>query len=879
MPRPLNNEQRRLHQQRRAEADWYRWGPYLSERAWGTVREDYSPGGDAWSYFPFEHAHMRAYRWSEDGLAGFCDSEQRLCFAVALWNGHDPLLKERAFGLTNAQGNRGEEVKEYYFYLDATPTHSWLRYRYKYPQSEFPYATIIDENAGRSRSEAAFGLLDTGVFDAGYWDIDVTYAKHDVDDIFIRIAATNRGRQAASLHLLPTMWFRNSWAWDADSPRPRIETEAEARESGWGVIARHDSLGSYRLSGRQPARLLFTDNETNSRALWDRPGPPFTKDGFHRLLIDGDEAAVNPDQRGTKMAALRELQISPGETQHFDLRLQASATEDNGFGSLERVLSTRRAEADAFYDELQPEATTEDHRILRQALSGMIWNKQFYHFDVNRWLEGDIVAPPQQRRRGRNSDWRHVRAADIFSMPDSWEYPWFAAWDLAYHCAPLGLVDTGFAKQQLELLLGHRYLHPTGQMPAYEWNFGDVNPPVHAAFVLRAFRADMAATGEADYGFLQRCFNKLLLNYSWWLNRKDPDGENLFGGGFLGLDNISVFDRSTAPLPDGYRLVQADATGWMAMYALNMTVIALELNTRYPDYEPVAIQSYEQFLAIAESIRGFDPAGVSLWDVEDGFFKDVVVAPDGDVHWLDIYSWVGLIPLFACEVLAPELLAQAPAFSEILRQHKGGEVHGHFITECPHTGNERGEHLLALVDQTMLYQVLQRVLDEEHFLSPFGVRSLSREHASELPVGVVPGIGELHIRYTPGEAESPMYGGNSNWRGPIWLPTNYSLVQALERYHRYLGDEFTIPLRDGPVTLREAIDQIADRVVGLYRRRDDGTIPALRPDSPFQDDPHWKELALFYEYFHAETGRGLGAAHQTGWTGLLANLVMRNYLK
>ncbi len=876
MTETANKETQRLRQQHRGESDWYLWGPYLAERAWGTVREDYSADADAWNHFPFTQSHARAYRWSEDGLGGICDSGQRLCLALALWNGRDPVLKERAFGLTNEQGSRGEEVKEYYFYLDATPSHSWLRYLYKYPQRAFPYAEIVRRNAGRGRDVAPFGLLDTGVFDHGYWDVSLTYAKADADDIYLRIAATNRGAQDAELHLIPVLWFRNTWSWQAGAHRPVIEVAADHADAAWSAVARHPELGDYRLSARQSAEPLFCDNETNSRLLFDQPGPRYAKDGLGRFLIGGETAAVNRE-RGTRMGAVRRIVASPGETHHFDLRLCAAGGNDAGFDALERLLAQRRTEADVFYDDLQPRASTEDNRILRQALSGMIWTKQFYHYNVVRWLEGDLVAPPRQRRKGRNSHWRHFDAHDVISMPDAWEYPWFAAWDLAYHCAPLGMVDIGFAKNQLELLLGRRYLHPTGQIPAYEWNFDDVNPPVHAAFVLRVFRADRRLGKQPDYGFLRRCFNKLLLNYAWWLNRKDPDGHNLFSGGFLGLDNISVFDRSKSPLPPGYRLVQADATGWMAMYALNMTVIALELAAEQPDYVPTAIQCYQQFLAIAESIRGFDPAGISLWDADDGFFKDAVVAPDGTTHQIDVYSWVGLIPLFACEVIDPELLAAAPEFAALLHEHKGGQVNGHFITECPDTGNERGEHLLALVDQSMLGRIMGRVLDENEFLSPFGVRSLSRVHEDERPVGEVPGIGPVYIRYAPGEADSPMYGGNSNWRGPVWLPTNYSLIQALERYRKFLGYGFEIPAGEGGTTLGAAVETIADRVVDLYRRNDEGRIPALRPDSPFQSDPHWKDLCLFYEYFHAETGRGLGAAHQTGWTGLLANLVMRRY--
>ncbi len=880
MPDSANSQEgRRLCEAHTGQSDWYRWGPYLAERAWGTVREDYSADGDAWHHFPFEHAHARAYRWNEDGLAGICDSSQELCLSVGLWNGRDPIIKERAFGLTNAQGNRGEEVKEYYFYLDATPTHSWLRYLYKYPQTEYPYQELIDRNARRSRNDAPFGLMDTGAFADGYWDMQVTYAKAGPESIFVRIAVTNRGPGRAELAVLPTLWLRNTWSWDGKPAPAAIRLDdAPPEGTAWSVTLSGDSsLSGYRLAGRQTATPLFTDNETNTRELFGSRGPRHTKDAFNRFLVHGDSEALRGDGAGTRFAALRQVTLEPGETQHIDLWLGKDGGKDP-FSALERVLAERRGEADDFYDALQPRATTEDHRILRQSLAGMIWTKQYYAFDVSRWLAGDALLPPPERLRGRNHEWRHMRAADIISMPDAWEYPWFAAWDLAYQAAPLALVDMDFAKKQLELLLGERYLHPTGAIPAYEWNFSDVNPPVHPGFALRVFRSDRSRTGVGDYSFLRRVFHKLLLNYSWWLNRKDFEGQNLFDGGFLGLDNISVFDRSHSPLPPGYRLVQADATGWMATYALNMTVMALEIAAVQPDYESIAIQCYEQFLAIAESIAGHDHVGLSLWDEDDGFFKDVVVGPDGRRHTIDVYSWVGLVPLFACEVIGPALLENCPRFARLLAEHRGGSVHGHFVIECPDTENERGEHLLALVNRDMLQQILRRLLDPGEFLSPFGIRSLSRRHAGAAPVGVVPGIGEVFIDYVPGEANSPMYGGNSNWRGPIWLPTNYSLIMALERFYRYLGPDFRVPGPDGEMlNLVQVADLVASRVVDLYRRNAAGTVPALRPDSPFEHDPHWRDQLLFYEYFHAETGRGLGAAHQTGWTGLIANLVMRQY--
>ncbi|MBT8137773.1 MAG: glucosidase [Gammaproteobacteria bacterium] len=872
----LDSEQERLKQQELGDTRWQRWGPYMSERAWGTVREDYSAKGDAWNHFPFEHAVARAYRWSEDGLAGISDIEQRLCFSLALWNGRDPILKERAFGLTNEQGNRGEEVKEYYFYLDATPTHSWMRYLYKYPQAAYPYRELASRNARLRRSDRPYGLMDTGAFESGYWDVLVSYAKAGPESIFIQVAVTNRGPNAAEISLLPMLWWRNTWSWSGAAAKSSLRTTKAPDGSAWAVEADDQEFAGYHLLGSQDAQVLFTDNESNADLLWGEDGVPYSKDAFNRYLVHGEKDAVRAEGHGTRTAALRTIKAGPGETHYFDMWL-GRGKPDKAFAGMQEMLAKRRGEADEFYRQLQPDATAEDQRIMRQALAGMIWGKQFYHYDVDKWLEGDALSPPPQRKRGRNCNWRHLRAGDIISMPDTWEYPWFAAWDLAYQCAPLSLVDMPFAKQQLEVLLGERYLHPTGAIPAYEWNFSDVNPPVHPGFALRLFRTDRERNGVADYSFLRRVFHKLLLNYAWWLNRKDVHGQSLFDGGFLGLDNISVFDRSHSPLPSGYRLVQADATGWMAMYALNMTVIALEIAAVQPDYEEIAIQCYEQFLAIAESISGYDRVGLSLWDEQDGFFKDVVVGPDGQRHTIDVFSWVGLVPLFACEVIGPGLLQASPRFAALLHEHRGGRVHGHFVTECPDEDNARGEHLLALVNRNMLRSVIERVLDERQFLSPFGIRSLSRAHGGGTPVGTVPGIGDVFIDYVPGEANSPMYGGNSNWRGPIWLPTNYSLILALERYYRYLGPDFTVTGPDGQINLQQAADLIAGRVVDLYRRNDDGIVPALRPDSPFQSDPHWRELCLFYEYFHADNGRGLGAAHQTGWTGLLANLIRRSY--
>jgi hypothetical protein len=878
-----NAEQQRLDAHREGREDWRLWGPYLAERAWGTVREDYSEHGSAWEYFDHDQARSRVYRWNEDGLGGISDEEQRLCFALALWNGQDPILKERAFGLTGNQGNHGEDVKEHYFYLDATPSHSWLRYLYKYPQAAYPYAQLVDENRRRTRHEPAFSLLDTGVLDENrYWDVEVRYAKAAPDELHIRIVATNHGPETATLQLLPTLWFRNTWSWGDGDAKPTIAEAAAPSGAAWAVRAEHATLGAYHLYGQHAAETLFTENESNAQRLWGAPNAtPYVKDAFHRYVVDGDQGAVNRDKSGTKFAAAHAVTADPGQSITIGLTLTHGELA-MPFATSDVVFSTRESEATAFYDDLLPEGAAQDVNILRQALSGMIWCKQFFHYDVARWLDGDQLQPPGGRAWGRNCTWRHLRAAHVISMPDTWEYPWFAAWDLAYHCAALALVDADFAKDQIELLLKETYLHPNGQIPAYEWAFGDVNPPVIAMAALKAFRADRVQTGRGDIGFLQRVLHKLLLNYAWWLNRKDADGHGLFEGGFLGLDNISVYDRSQ-PLPPGFSLKQADATGWMAMFALNMTVMALELVAEDSDYEDIAIQCYSQFLAIAKTIAGADMHGrhgLSLWDEDAGFFKDLVVGPDGGGQRIDVFSWVGIIPLFACEIVDQRLLANAPRFSALLREHTGGLFDGSVVCACPQSTNDRGEHLLSLVDESKLSRVLQHLLAEDEFLSRYGVRSVSRVHAERRDLGHVQGIGQAWIEYVPGESTSGLFGGNSNWRGPIWMPTNYTLVQAIEKYHRYLGDEYTVavPCLNGQrVTLKEIAELISERLVDLFRRDADGRVPALPEHSPFQTDPTWRDLLLFNEYFHGESGLGLGAAHQTGWTGLVANLVLREY--
>ena len=876
----LNEERQRLNAQHEGRENWRLWGPYLAERAWGTVREDYSPGGTAWEYLDHDQSRSRVYRWSEDGMGGICDEQQRLCFALALWNGRDPILKERAFGLTGNQGNHGEDVKEYYFYLDATPSHSYMRYLYKYPQAEYPYRRLVEENACRSRQDPPFNLLDTGVFrDNRYWDVEVRYAKASPDEIHIRIIFANRGPESAALHVLPQLWFRNTWSWGEPGAMPALREIAAPKDAMWAVQAHHEALGDYFLYGRHKAETLYTENESNAERLWGLPNPtPYVKDAFHRCVIGMEKTAVNPEKRGTKFAAWHVLKVEPGQSARIGLTLAARML-DSPFARREIIFSQRESEAAVFYDELLPEASAQDHNILRQALAGMIWSKQFFHYDVARWLDGDALRPPESRKGGRNRSWRHLRAAHVISMPDKWEYPWFAAWDLAFHTAALALVDVDFAKDQIELLLKEYYLHPNGQIPAYEWAFGDVNPPVLAMAALKVFRAERVQRGEGDLRFLQRVTHKLLMNYTWWLNRKDSDGHNVFEGGFLGLDNISVYDRSQ-PLPPGYALKQADATGWMAMFALNMTLLALELTAEQSDYEDVAIQCYEQFLAMANAIAGHAGSRISLWDDKDGFFKDQVVTPDGMWRPIDVFSWVGIIPLFACEVVDKRLLDKAPRFEKILGKHYRGHYDGHKVSSCPVATNARGEHLLALVNTEWLPRILMRLLSEHEFLSRYGIRSVSRIHAKRRDLGVLPGIGQALIEYVPGESNSGLFGGNSNWRGPIWMPTNYTLIQAIEKFHRYLGDSFKVPVpcvSNQEMTLKEIANLISERLVDMFRRDENGRVPALPPDSPFQHDPHWKDLLLFNEYFHGETGLGLGAMHQTGWTGLVANLVQRRY--
>ena len=885
---PHDAERARLEAQRAGQENWRLWGPYVSERAWGTVREDYSANGEAWEHFSHDQAVSRAYRWNEDGIAGICDEKQRLIFALTLWNGRDPILKERLFGLTGNEGNHGEDVKECYFHLDATPSHSWLRYLYKYPQRAFPYDWLQQENACRGRNDPPVCLNDSGAFaDNRFWDVEVRYAKAGPEQILIRLFAANRGPEAATIWLLPTLWFRNTWNWDVEksaaekssAEKPVMHEIPPPKGAVWALRAEHPTLGAYYLYGRREAELLFTNNESNVEKLWGQTNPtPYVKDAFHRHLIEGEAGAINPEPFGSKFAASHCLLVASGETAMTGMVLSRQPLAEP-FAQWESTFAKRQAEALVFYDELLPNANTEDHRILRQAMAGMVWSKQFYHYDVGRWLDGDGHPPPEVRKEGRNRHWRHFKLEAVISMPDKWEYPWFAAWDLAFHASALSLLDIDFAKDQIELLLKENALHPNGLIPAYEWAFGDANPPVHAAAALKAYRAERVQRGREDRAFLKRVLHKLLLNYAWWINRKDQDNHNVFEGGFMGLDNISVFDRSQ-PLPHGFALKQADATGWMAMFALNLTLIALEIAVEDPAYEDIAIQCYAQFMNIAAGISGNGDGGLSLWDEKDGFYKDLLVSPDGSQRRVDVFSWVGIIPLFACEVVDQRLLKAAPRFAAKLREASGSSFDGVVDGICPVHENARGEHLLSLVEPSRLARILNRVLDEEQFLSRFGVRGVSKHHATHQDLGELPGIGHARMEYQPGESASGLFGGNSNWRGPIWLPTNYLLIQSIEKYYRYLGNCFSVsaPCLDGrSISLKEVANLLAERLVDLFRRGKDGQIPAYPADSLMQNDPYWRDLHLFHEYFHGETGLGLGAAHQTGWTALIANLVFRRY--
>jgi hypothetical protein len=866
-------ERARLERTNRGEEKWRRWGPYVSERQWGTVREDYSAHGDAWDYFSHDHARSRIYRWGEDGIAGISDDQSRLCLALALWNGRDPILKERLFGLTNREGNHGEDVKELYYYLDATPTHSYLKMLYKYPQVEFPYARLVEENRRRGRDQPEFELLDTGVFnDDRYFDVFVEYAKASPDDILMLVTAHNRGPDEASLHVLPQLWFRNTWSWSRGSKKPSLKLTRD------GVVAaQSQSRAVRRFYAEHSPAALFCENETNVRRLFglDAPGP--FKDGFHEFLVHGDHSAVAGEPLGTK-AAFHYLLVIPGQSSR-QVRLRLTTEEAPvPFAQFDQVFDSRRRETDEFFAELQAEIADPDTRLIqRQALAGLIWSKQFYYFDVPQWLNGDPAqpVPPPQRKRGRNRDWLHLNNADVISMPDKWEFPWYAAWDLAFHCIPLALIDPEFAKSQLVLLAREWYMHPNGQLPAYEWAFGDVNPPVHAWAAWRVFQIDRKHRGDCgDLPFLERVLHKLMLNFTWWVNRKDPDGRNIFQGGFLGLDNIGVFDRS-APLSNGGFINQADGTSWMAMYSLNLMRIALELALHNPVYEDIATKFFEHFLNIAGALTNIGGEGLGLWDEEDEFYYDELQLPDGRMTKLKVRSMVGLIPLFAVETLEPEMLARLPGFNRRLKwflKYRTDLAKLVSRWQEPGSGERR---LLSLLRGHRMKMLLKRMLDETEFFSDFGVRAISRQHAERPYVFNCDGE-MMKVEYQPAESNSDLFGGNSNWRGPIWFPVNYLIIESLQKFHHYYGDDFKIecPTRSGQyLTINGVAQEITKRLTRIFLRDAAGRRPVFGQHEKLQTDPNFCNYVLFHEYFHGDNGRGLGASHQTGWTGLVAKLL------
>ena len=877
-------EQNRLIESEERRAYWRRWGPYLSERQWGTVREDYSPHGTAWDYFPHDHARSRAYRWGEDGLCGISDNHQRLCFALAVWNGRDPILKERLFGLGNPEGNHGEDVKEYYFYLDSTPTHSYMKCLYKYPQAAFPYRRLVEENARRGRPQPEYELLDTGVFDGDrYFDVTVEYAKGGVDDLLIRVTAVNRGPEAAELHLLPTLWFRNTWSWDVGAARPQLQATASA--PGQVVIAaRHQTLGARWLHAEGAPELLFTENETNFPRLFGVPArSPYVKDGINERVVGGKEDAVNSARVGTKAAAWYRASVPAGGQIALRLRLTDAdpARAGAAFGlDFEEIFSRRMRDADEFYDLVIPPTLSADGRlVMRQALAGMLWSRQFYHYDVKRWLAGDPTQPPPApgRRRGRNREWTHLYNEDIVSMPDKWEYPWYAAWDLAFHMIPMALVDPEFAKAQLVLFLREWYMHPNGQIPAYEWAFGDVNPPVHAWAAWRVYKIDRRIRGVADREFLERVFHKLLLNFTWWVNRKDPDGRNVFQGGFLGLDNIGVFDRS-APLPTGGYIEQSDGTSWMGMYCLNMLAMALELAQDDRAYEDVASKFFEHFVYIAHATHHLGGEGMGLWDDEDGFFYDVLNVPDGSRCPMKVRSLVGLIPLFAVETFDTEHADRLPGFRRRAQWFidNNPELREHIAFKDKPGGGRRV--MLSIVTTEQLPKVLRLMLDEEEFLSPHGVRSLSRYHKDH-PYVIPVGGQEYRVGYEPAESTTGVFGGNSNWRGPVWFPVNFLIVESLQKYHHFFGDDLKVACPTGSgrlMSLWSVAADISRRLSRLFLVGADGRRPVFGGTEKFQSDPHWRGMPLFYEYFHGDNGAGLGASHQTGWTGVVAKLLSQS---
>jgi hypothetical protein len=898
----MNAEEERLEESRKRKVHWKRWGPYLSERQWGTVREDYSPFGTAWEFFPHDHARSRAYRWGEDGIMGISDRHQLVCFGLAFWNGRDPILKERLFGLTGNEGNHGEDVKEYYFYLDSTPTHSYMKALYKYPQREFPYGKLVEENRRRNRTDLEYELLDTGAFaENRYFDVFTEYAKASAEDILIKITAANRGPAEADLSLLPTIWFRNTWSWGRDAYRPALRAiqqlciPKEHGIPGSGVIeVEHQAHGKRWLLGEGEPELLFTENETNARKLFGGENrTSCVKDGINDYVVYGNRDAVNPEKTGTKASALYRLRLGPGASATLRLRwtnqepriasrsaprlVIASAPQSELLGqNFDSILALRRTEADEFYAKPAPKGLSEDAKnVQRQAFAGLLWSKQFYHLDLRTWLDGDPAGPPppEGRKKGRNHEWSNLYNADVISMPDKWEYPWYAAWDLAFHCIPLAQIDPDFAKEQLTLLLREWYMHPNGQLPAYEWAFGDVNPPVHAWAAWRVYKIEKRVRGTGDRAFLESAFHKLLLNFTWWVNRKDAEGMNIFQGGFLGLDNIGVFDRS-APLPTGGFLEQSDGTSWMGMYCLNMLAIALELARKDPAYDNIASKFFEHFVHIARAMNQRGPGGIQLWDDHDGFYYDVLHLPNGDRHYLKVRSLVGLIPLLAIETFEQDVVDRLPGF----KRRMGWFIDNH-PDVCAYVGiseTEKGlRGLLSLVNRDQLERVLRYLLDESEFLSPHGIRAISRFHKDNPYILHVNGR-EHRVDYEPAESSTALFGGNSNWRGPVWFPINFLMIEALQKFHHFYGDTLTVELPTGSgrqASLWQAAAEVSRRLMRIFLRSSDGRRPVYGGLEKFQEDPYWRDLIYFHEYFHGDNGAGIGASHQTGWTGLVAKLI------
>jgi hypothetical protein len=851
---------------------WRRWGPYLTERAWGNPREDYSATGEAWEYFTHDHARSRAYRWTEDGIAGISDNHQRLCFAFAFWNGVDPILKERLFGVSGSEGNHGEDSKEYYYYLDSTPTHSYMKGLYKYPQTEFPYSSLAAVNRHRSRSESEYELIDTGIFNEDrYFDIFVEYAKQDVDDILVRVTIINRGPDPASLHLLPTLWFRNTWSWGYGTPRPEL-----TRYDSQTIAAREQTLGEFKLWLEDAPPMLFTENESNTKQLWNYDGgPPYSKDAFHRYLIQGDRDAVNPDETGTKACGVYRLELAPSEAKVLHFRLYSGPNDQRP--DFHQVFLDRIEEADEFYS-FAPGSLSDDARqVQRQAFAGLLWSKQFYHYVVEQWLKGDPAhpTPPRERLDGRNRTWIHIYNDDVLSMPDKWEYPWFAAWDLAFHSIPFAMIDPDFAKRQLSLLLREWYQSPNGQLPAYEWEFSDVNPPVHPWACWRVYKIDQKVSGKADFSFLESAFHKLLMNFTWWVNRKDSQGNNIFEGGFLGLDNIGVFDRSK-PLPTGGFIEQADGTAWMGLFCLTMLRIAIELTPHDQSYEDIASKFFEHFLYIASAMNRLGDGG--LWDDEDGFFYDWLRMPDGRKVPLRVRSLVGLIPLFAVATLDSGAIDKMPGFKRRMIwfiKHRPDLCYN--IASITHPGVEE-RLLLSLVHTSRLRRVLQTMLDDNEFLSPYGIRGISRYHHDHPFILRAEGQ-EYGVKYEPAESTTTIFGGNSNWRGPIWFPVNYLMIESLQRFHHYFGDELKVEFPTGSgvsMNLAQVAAQLSRRLSHLFLRDEHGRRPVFGGVEKFQTDPHFRDHILFYEYFHGDNGAGLGASHQTGWTALVAKLLQQS---